>query len=193
MKRSPNTPDARQRILETADRLFYSEGLQAVGVDRIIVEADVAKMTLYNHFGSKDELILAVLRERDKQVERFFREAIERYVSKGQDRIEAFFSTLRDWFKSQGFRGCIFMNSTIELADPSHPASKFVKDHKVRFSAFLEEILEESLGRSAKKMAPAIMLLVEGAILSAVVHGSVKSAEVARDAAMQLLGQQRPT
>src|SRR5262245_2695423 len=73
MERTRPTSEARQRILETADRLFYQEGVRAVGVDRIIAEAGVAKMSLYKHFPSKDDLILAVLKHREVSVLEFFR------------------------------------------------------------------------------------------------------------------------
>ena len=76
------TSAARERILETADRLFYEEGVRAVGIDRIIAEADVAKMTLYTHFHSKDDLILAVLKHREECVSEFFRSAMARTVER---------------------------------------------------------------------------------------------------------------
>ena len=66
MSKTKTKSDARQRILETAERLFYANGVRSVGIDRIIAESDVAKMTLYNHFASKDELILEVLRYREE-------------------------------------------------------------------------------------------------------------------------------
>src|SRR4249920_676858 len=82
MQRKRETSEARQRILETADRLFYREGVRAVGIDRIIAEAEVAKMSLYKHFPSKDDLILAALKHREEGVLEFFRSAIERHGKK---------------------------------------------------------------------------------------------------------------
>ena len=93
--------------METAERLFYAEGVRAVGIDRIIAEAEVAKMTLYNHFASKDDLILAVLQYREAKFDEMFEKSIERHVRRGMDKLEAFFAALKDWFKSPGFRGCI--------------------------------------------------------------------------------------
>ena len=74
-------------------------------------------MTLYNHFASKDDLILAVLKYREEKFGGMFDRWMERHVKKGSDRIEAFFAALRDWFKSSGFRGCAFINASVELAD----------------------------------------------------------------------------
>ena len=152
---------ARQRLLDAADRLFYSEGFRAVGIDRIIAESGVAKMTLYSHFRSKDDLILAVLRHREEQ--------------------------FLAWFASPGFRGCAFINASVELADAGHPGSVFTRQHKERFHAFLAKLIEESLGESAARLSPAVALLIEGAIVTAVIRGSSDPAEVAREAAKRLV------
>ncbi len=180
--------DARQRILETAERLFYAEGVRAVGIDRIIAEAEVAKMSLYNHFSSKDDLILAVLQYREEKFGGMFEKWMDRHVSKGMDRLGAFFAALKSWFESPGFRGCMFINARVELADAKHPASKFSACHKERFYEMLRSIIEESEGvKSAETAAPAIALLVEGAIVTAVMAQSSESADVARDAASALV------
>src|SRR5882672_10663358 len=112
MGRSPSTTsEARQRILETADRLFYQDGIRAVGIDRVIAEAGVAKATLYAHFPSKDDLILAVLRHREASVTEYFRAAMERHGKRTKNKLRAFFAALKDWFQSDGFRGCAFINA----------------------------------------------------------------------------------
>src|SRR6185369_7251640 len=129
MGRKRETSEARQRILETADRLFYQEGIRAVGIDRIIAEAAVAKMSLYNHFPSKDDLILAVLEYREGNVLKFFRSSMERHANKAKNQLRAFFAALKDFFESPGFRGCPFQNAAVELADPTHPGSEFVRGH----------------------------------------------------------------
>src|SRR6185369_13581723 len=100
MKHKREPSEARQRILETADRLFYQEGIRAVGIDRIIAEAGVAKMSLYNHFPSKDDLILAVLEHREASVLEFFRSTMERHAKKTKHRLRAFFAALKDFFES---------------------------------------------------------------------------------------------
>ena len=91
MGRTRETSEARQRILETADRLFYQDGIRAVGIDRIIAEANVAKMSLYKHFPSKDDLILAVLQYREQGVLEFFRSAMERHGKKAKKARNGFF------------------------------------------------------------------------------------------------------
>src|SRR5215813_7141520 len=191
MGRTPSTSEARLRILETADRLFYREGIRAVGIDRVIAEADVAKATLYAHFPSKDDLIVAVLHHREESVLTFFRTAMERHGRRTKDRLSAFFAALKEWFQSPDFRGCAFQNAAIELADPTHPGSEFVRGHKLRFSEFLRGLVEEAVGKSAAKVAPAVALLVEGAIVTAVIQGKPDAADLARDAALKLVAEEK--
>lgn len=190
-KTKPKKSDARQRIVETAEQLFYAEGVRAVGIDRIIAEASVAKMTLYNHFPSKDDLILAVVEFREAKFDAMFEKWMERHVKSGKARLEAFFAAMKNWFQSPDFRGCMFINTCVELADAEHPASKFSADHKERFHAMLKGIIADEQGdKVAEAVAPAIALLVEGAIISAVMRQSVESAEVAKKAAFGLIAKQ---
>src|SRR5215471_17502807 len=191
MGRRSETSEARQRVLETADRLFYQEGVRAVGIDRIIAEAGVAKMTFYAHFPSKDDLILAVLKHREEAVLGFFHAAMERHGKKAKNPLRAFFAALKDFFESPGFRGCPFQNAAVELADPSHPGTEFVRGHKQRFSEFLRGLVEETVGKTAAKVAPAVSILVEGAIVTAVIQGNPNAADVARDAAFKLVGERK--
>lgn len=180
--------DARRRIVETAERLFYAEGIRAVGIDRIIAEAEVAKMTLYNHFSSKDDLILAVLQYREEKFDRLFEKWMAKHTKSGMDRLEAFFAALKDWFESPGFRGCMFINTCAELADSAHEGSQFSAQHKERFYAMLKEIITETAGAKAAEAAnSAISLLVEGAIVTAVMEKTSKPADVAKDAALTLV------
>jgi AcrR family transcriptional regulator len=191
MERAKTTSAARQRILQTADRLFYQDGIRAVGIDRIIAEAGVAKMSLYHHFPSKDDLILAVLQYREEGVLAFFRSAMARHGKKVKSSLRAFFAALKDLFESPGFRGCPFQNAAVELADPSHPGTEFVRGHKLRFSEFLRGLVAASVGKAAAKVAPAVAILVEGAIITVMIQGNPDAADVARDAALKLVGNEK--
>lgn len=180
--------DARQRIVETAERLFYAEGVRSVGVDRIIAEAEVAKMTLYNHFASKDDLIVAALEYREEKFDSMFETRMDRHLSSGMSPLEAFFGALKDWFRSDGFRGCMFINAFAELADTEHAGSTFSAQHKERFHKLLEEVIAATTdAKKAKRVMPAVALLVEGAIVCAAMQQSPKPADVARDAALALI------
>jgi len=178
----------RQRIVETAEKLFYAEGFRAVGIDRIIAEAGVAKMSLYNHFPSKDDLILAALKFRAGKFDAMLENWMEQHAEAGMGRLEAFFAALKSWFESPGFRGSMFINVPAELADPQHEGSKFSARHNRQFRAMQEQLIAEAAGaKAAKATAPAIALLVEGAVVSVVMEQSSKAADVARDAALALL------
>ena len=186
--RQPKGPNARQRILDTAERLFYSEGIRTVGIDRIIAEANVAKMTLYNHFPSKDDLILAVLEEKESSVFEMFEHSIDRYSRKGKNRLDAFFATLKDWFSDSTYRGCSFINASVELADSTHSAWQFSAQHKLRFHNLIKQVLSDQYGpKIAKAVGPAINLLVEGAIVTSVLEKSAKPADIAKKAAKLLV------
>lgn len=186
MERTKATSKARQRILETADRLFYEEGFRAVGIDRIIASAEVAKATLYAHFASKDDLILAVLEHRERTTDDLFRSAMKRHA-RAKGPLGPFFAALKDWFESPGFRGCAFQNAAVELADPAHPGVAYSRGFKRRFGESLRGLIEASLGEEAAKLAPAVFLLVEGAIVTAAIQGQSDAVHVARDAASRLI------
>lgn len=188
MSKPVKKSNARTRLLETAERLFYREGIRAVGVDRIIAEAEVAKTTLYSHFPSKDDLILAVLEKREIDVDNMFARSVEKSVHKGGTRLEGFFAALKKWFQENTFRGCSFINAAVELADCEHQASQFSTAHKRRFHAQIHEIIAQDYSEKvALVTAPAVSLLVEGAIINAVLLRSAKSADTAKQAAYELI------
>jgi AcrR family transcriptional regulator len=116
------TSEARQRILETADRLFYQEGFRVVGVDRIVVEAEVAKATLYTHYRSKDHLILAVLEHRERCTTEFFRSAMERHGRGTRGPLLAFFAALTEGVvRIAGFPGLCFPERRGRTGRPGPP------------------------------------------------------------------------
>jgi AcrR family transcriptional regulator len=186
MERTRPASKARQRLLETADRLFYEEGFRAVGIDRIIAESEVAKATLYVHFPSKDDLILAILEHRERSTNEFFHAGMKRHA-RARGPLGPFFAALKEWFETPGFRGCAFQNAAVELADPSHPGTEFARGYKRRFGEFLRGLIEEAVGKDAARLAPAVYLLVEGAIVTAAIQGRPDAVDVARDAAMRLV------
>lgn len=181
---------ARDRIIETAERLFYAYGVRGVGIDRIIAEAGVAKMTLYNHFPSKDDLILAVLQHRESRVDAMFEASMKRHADGGLDPLECFFAALKDWFEDPAFRGCAFINASVELADSAHPASIFSSEHKKRFRRMVARIVSETRPTAPPSVAAAVSLLVEGAIATAVMEGGSAPADIARDAALALVARE---
>lgn len=182
--------DVRTRILETADRLFYAEGIRAVGVDRIIAEAGVAKMSLYNHFPSKDDLVLAVLDHRGRTFEEMFADLMAHHALKGRDPLASFFAALKDWFETPGFRGCMFINTRSELGNSNVPSADLSAACKAQFHTILHQSLTETVGEQlADVTAPGIGLLVEGAIVTAVMEQTSRPAVTAEQAARAVIAQ----
>src|ERR1700712_3065240 len=105
---------AMERVVATANRLFYEEGIRAVGVDRITAEADVSKATLYTHFRTKDDLVVNYLRDRSREWQDFVRGELPQRGATPDERILAIFDLLGEWFVAPGYRGCPFINAEAE-------------------------------------------------------------------------------
>src|SRR6266702_1558555 len=126
----PDKLDTRRRILDTAAELFYREGVRGVGVDRIAAESGLAKMTLYYHFKSKDELVVAWLRRRDEEWMSWLESAVENRDG----------TPLREWFETPDFRGCAFINAHAELGSSSPAAAGIVASHKHALTEYLARL-----------------------------------------------------
>lgn len=180
--------EARERILAAATELFYRDGIRAVGVDAVVRESGVAKMTLYAHFKSKDELVAACLsRQGDACRERFAR-ALEGVPEQLEPRVDAFFSALGAWFSEPDFRGCPFINATSEFGDPSHTARRLTLEHQEFLRSALLAVARMSDTPEAESIAEELLLLVEGAIVLAVTRGDATPARNAHAAARRILG-----
>lgn len=178
-----------EHILDVASDLFYRRGIRAVGVDAIVARSGIAKMTLYQHFRSKEELILAFLRRRDERWRSWLRGAVEGRVAAPAQRLLAIFDALGEWFASPDFRGCAFINTAIEIADPGHPAHRAALEHKRQLQAFMADLAREAGAREedADALSRRLMLLVEGAIVTALVGTDRAAAQEARKAAAVLI------
>jgi AcrR family transcriptional regulator len=173
--------------MATAWRLFYRDGLRVVGIDTILAEAGVAKMTLYNHFSSKEELIIAILEKRDLE---FRASLMERVESSGPDptqRLLAVFDWLEDWFASEGFKGCVFIRAVSEYPDPAHPIHQTAWRHKIAVKAALADLCTAAGARDPAALAETLSLLIDGAIVTAHATQSTAPARSARATAVTLL------
>ncbi len=171
----------KERILETADRLFYSQGIRAVGVDTIAAEIGISKRTLYNHFPSKDALIVAYLERRNLQAPPSEREPAD-LILRSFDRLERSFG-------ARDFRGCPFVNAVAELGDGEHAAKAVALEFKLGRQAWFHEQLVR-LGLPAPDLlATQLAILVDGAIATNLVRGDPAMARAAKAAAVSLLRQ----
>lgn len=183
----------RERILDAASAAFYRRGIRAVGVDSVIADAGVAKATLYRHFPSKDALVQAFLERRDHRWRAWFAEAVDRLAPDPADRPLAVFDALGEWFASDDFRGCAFINAAVEITDPAHPARAAVRDHERRLAEHLTRLCREAGLDDPEGASAALFLLVEGAIVCALVEGTHTPAARARTAAARLLHRPAPS
>jgi AcrR family transcriptional regulator len=136
---------ARERILDTAYELFSRHGTRAVGVDRIIAECGIAKMTLYRNFPSKDELILAFLERRDELWTRAWLQAeAQRRGSSPAQRLLAIFDTFEGWFRQDDFEGCSFINVMLEVVEPDSPVRQATVRHLESIRGFVGSLAEEA-------------------------------------------------
>ncbi|MEU0684753.1 TetR/AcrR family transcriptional regulator [Streptomyces albogriseolus] len=147
--RSGRPSEARTRLLGTATRIFYAEGIHSVGVDRIIEEAQVTRATLYRHFTGKEELVLAYLDQADQGMRAQITGAQAAPDAAPEDDVRAVARAIADGIRSPGFRGCAFLNAVAEYPDPDHPVHRAVLAHRQWFL----ETVTELLGRAG--IAPA--------------------------------------
>ena len=135
--------EARDRLLSAASRLFYTEGLHSVGVDRVIAEAQVTRATLYRHFRSKDELVVAYLTQADEAI-RARLEAARAEVTDPDDLIRTVGRSIADDIRREGFRGCAFLNAAAEYPDPAHVVHQAVLEHREWFLTTVTELFAET-------------------------------------------------
>lgn len=156
---------AKQQILDTAEELFYRNGITATGINRIVDEAGVAKQSLYNHFPSKKQLVVEVLKRRKE--EEWLKEYIEKHADTPLGKLRAVFSCLDEWYHSDDFRGCAFIKASAEVPDPEDPIRRVAASHKQTYVDLFESLAGEAGGSKPRELANQLYLLVEGATVAA--------------------------
>lgn len=192
---------ARDRLLETASRLFYEQGYRATGVNQIVQEAGVAKASFYHHFPSKEELAVAWLEARHDAWMSAFRSAVEA-EDEPEARLDAVFEFLRGWAREPGYRGCAFLNMTSEFPDGKTAVRARVRQHKTSLRRYLARLEAELSGeptdeadqpgsgsgdRTAGGEGDGLYLLVEAAMVESQSFESTWPIEKAHEAARRLL------
>ncbi|GAA2831085.1 TetR/AcrR family transcriptional regulator [Kribbella solani] len=184
---APRLTPAGERILAAASTLFYEQGIRTVGVDSIAAAADVTKKTLYDRFGSKDRLIAAYLERRNREWHLFLDEQLAaRQPSTPEEVILALFAALTDWLAGSR-NGCGFINASVELAAPDHPAMPVIVGQKRWLRAEFEAQARLAGLSDCGELADRLLLLHEGALVSYRVAAMPDAAEVATRAAAGLL------
>jgi AcrR family transcriptional regulator len=163
-------PGARERILLAAHDLFYRDGIRATGIDRVIAESGVAKLSFYRHYPSKNDLVLAFLEHRHARWMAWFEEALARHGGSPQALVPA----LKEWFGGEGFRGCAFINSVGELGETLPEVNQITRRHKADMTQAIARLLPPSSGR--RLLATDLATAVDGAIIRAQYEGDPKPA-----------------
>ncbi len=162
----------RQQLIDTALDLFYRNGVRAIGINEVLKASSVAKRTLYSHFTSKDELVLAALQNRHDIFVGWLESNVQQAAT-NEEMARRLFAALGRWFRNEDadlgdFRGCFFINTSAEFSDPDGAISQACRDHKMD----VRRRLRQHLPVPDDDLADALFLLMEGAITTAYVTGS---------------------
>ena len=176
---------ARHQLIDAALDLFDRQGFHAVGIDKILAAAGLAKMTLYHHFESKEALIVAAIEKRDVAFRDSFAAAVARAAA-GTGAIAAIFDAIDAWIRDPGFRGSFFDKAAAEYGEKDHPVKRAVLAHKAWLFGEVRKATAETGARDAVRLAAEIFLLIEGAVSAAAVTGDRSAVRRAKAAAETL-------
>lgn len=183
-------PSAREAILETAANLFFREGFRAVGVDTVIKEAAVAKMTLYRHFPSKDDLIVAYLQDTNEKFWAWFDEATAQPADQPHIQLMAFFKALEKLVTSPQCYGCPFLNAVVDFPEDSHPGHRVALEHKQAVRSRFHELAQQAGAHAPEVLADQLLLLMDGAFMAVRMYGIDNPAVHVSSAAEALIAAQ---
>jgi AcrR family transcriptional regulator len=182
------TSGARERILDTAYELFSRYGIRAVGVDAIIQQSGVARMTLYRHFASKDALVLAFLERREQRwTQEWLQHEVEHRAVDPSERLLAVFDVFDEWFQRDDFEGCSFINVLLEITDPQSQLHRASAGYLAKIRAFVEELAAEAGVADPSALAHKWHILMKGSIVAAG-EGDHSAARRAQEVAALVLG-----
>jgi AcrR family transcriptional regulator len=184
---------ARERILEAAYELFSRQGIRGVGIDAIIERSGVARMTLYRHFASKDDLVLAFLQLREQRwTKNWLQQEVERRAKTPADRLLAIFDVFDEWFQRTDFEGCSFINVLLEIPQPAHVLHVATADYLARIRGFVAELATAANVEDPDSFARQWHILMKGSIVAAG-EGDRTAARRAREIGALLLQTKLPS
>jgi AcrR family transcriptional regulator len=177
----------QEHLIEVATELFNRCGYHASGIDRVIAEAGIAKTTLYRHFKTKEDLIVAVLQRIDARYREEMRAAVDRMAREPKRKLLASFDVLEDWFRGMSFYGCPFMSAASEYNVRSSPVFQEAVLHKRLMIAYFEELARAAGLAEPGRIGEEINLLHEGATAVAQINGDPATARLAKAMAARLI------
>jgi AcrR family transcriptional regulator len=176
----------RQRILDTAFRLFYAHGIRAVGIDRIIAESEVAKATFYKHYPAKDDLVIAYLDKVDATWGQQLRTAADAAGPDPAEQLVGMFDALATACRREGYRGCAFINAAAEN-QPGTAVHERTLAHKLAVRAWVRDLAEQAGAQDPDALARALTLLLDGGLASGSLDAQPDAPVVAKQAARALV------
>ncbi len=183
----PYRSKKKEILITTAEELFYQNGFHAVGIDYIIAESGVAKMTLYKHFKSKDDLIMTVLEHASQRIIQWLERETDRLSLTDEMRIDALFDAHEHWFREHHFKGCLFARACAEYPDPEMPIHQMAERHFRNVFRVVERQASLAGAKDPANTAENIMVLLEGAKALAFAASAPIAARRAKRVAKSLL------
>ena len=176
----------KDKVFQTAARLFYRHGYRAVGVDTLAAQSGIGKMTLYRHYPSKDDLIVAYLKDSDESFWRSFDE-ITRDKRTPRLRLLAFFESLQGYVTTSASYGCPFLNVATEYPEAEHPGHRVALEHKQSVRSRFRELAREAGAKKPEVLADQLFLLMDGAYMASRMFGPSNPASHLAEAARVLI------
>jgi len=182
----------RDELVREALKVFYKNGFIATGMDKVVNETGISKTSMYNHFRTKEDLILAVLRLRDENFRNWLTRRIEDLADTPKERLLAMFDALDEWFTQEDYSSCMFIKASSEYQEHSHPIHAISAEHKRLLFTYIKGLAEKARAKHPDILARQLLLLKEGAIVTAHLQGPDGVAAQARAAATVLLENSLP-
>lgn len=180
-------PSKRDELVQKALQTFYRNGFHATGMDMLAEESGISKTSIYNHFRTKEDLILATLRLRDEKFRNWLYRRMEELAANPAEQLIAMFDALEEWFGSPEFKGCLFIKASSEYQDLSHPIHKQSADHKKMLERHILELTKSAALTDPEQLTRQLLLLKEGAIVTAHLGYSEHPAADAKQAATTIV------
>jgi len=185
-------PTIRNELVQKALAVFYRHGFHATGMDMLVKETGISKTSMYKHFRTKEELILAVLRLRDEQFRNWFFRRLEDIGKTPAEQLSAIFDVLDEWFRSPDFCGCMFIKAATEYPEAAHPIHAQAAEHKRLAFNHIRDLAGRAGAPDPGTLARHLALLAEGATIAAHLGYSDDPAADAKTAAGILLTEALP-
>jgi len=180
-------PTKRDELVQKALKTFYRNGFNATGMDMLVAESGISKTSMYKHFRTKEDLIIAVLRLRDENFRNWLYRRMEELGKTPLEQLIALFDALEEWFSEPGFKGCLFIKASSEFQDADHPIHKQSADHKRMLESHMTKLAEQAGLPDPALTARQLLLLKEGAIVTAHLGHTQNPARDAKAVALGLL------